>query len=195
MTTNNHQTPYFDNWLSGFIMGQTIYQTKEGKEMSISINKNNKTLNKVAAQLDTKPIINGQRAILKLKNKKLAAALEEYAPKTFNLSFQVGMIEADLGVVMSSREVDGKYISKQYIKLSSHPIIVKALEKANINFAFRAGKIHVAKLLQIKRFIREFPPRFFFLYRDEILSLRKFIGADPEDRAPIAKLFNESKSL
>lgn len=194
---------YFNSWMSGFFMGQTIYTPAEGgREMSIYFSdcdeqsSERKKIEKIAESLSSKASYHKgtNRIVIKISGKSLDENMEKWSPKNFSsVNFYSGLFEANFGIVILPLKQKHKETAfRQYIKLSSSPLITRKLELCNIQYNKRreSPSVQITKLLQIRRFIKEFPARFFYLHQDEMLTMRRFVLAEPEDRAQICNRFN-----
>ena len=136
---------YFNSWLSGFFMGQTIYTPSEGgKEMSIyfpnceegSSLKNK--INKVAEALNCKVGYHKgtDRFIIKVSGKNLDENMEKWSPKTLSsTNFYAGLFEANFGaVILPLNQKHKETAFRQYIKLSSSPLITRKMDLLNIQY-------------------------------------------------------------
>ena len=175
MAANYEETFCFPTWLSGFLMGQIIYESKNGKEMSISIPAWPNLVAKFQGILGLEGGQNGNKHIFRLVGKKLQKTLERHAPRTFNLSFVGGMMESDFGLVINVSKFEGKMSFRNYIKFQNHPIIKNKLDLFNVVYKVEAGKIKITKKAQLKRLLRAMPPRFFYLHREEALLFKKYL--------------------
>lgn len=181
----------FNDWLSGFIMGQLIYESKNTKEMAVSIPNRKNLVNKFQNILNLEGTQCCNKHVFKLTGKKLQSVLNENSPKSFNLSFLAGMIESDFSIVINIYQTPDQMTFKNYIKVQDHPIIKNKLELFKIIYRPENQKLKITKSGQLKRFFDKIAPRFFYLYGEKVLLFKKYLQANSmTERATRAQAFN-----
>lgn len=164
------KTNNFNNWLSGFIFGQHIYKSKnKGKEMLISLPKNNVMLETLKGLFKEESYIKGGRDIIKLKNQKLDKILNNWPPTDLTTDFIIGLMESCFDVFVERENKAGKIKTRQYIKLPNHIIVKNALAAAKIKYKDSNSKsIKITARAECAKFLKTFDTERFLIYRDEL---------------------------
>ena len=160
-------------------MGQKIYYANtKRKQINLAVPENSEIVGELEKEFKSNSYKVGKQKIIKLTGKKLQTILNKYVANSFHTSFIVGLIESDFSISFDiDVEPETKKInrSRQNITMSSHPLITRALQKANITYSVRGQSLKITKQMDCRRFLNSFNPRFFKIYRNDVLLLRKFV--------------------
>jgi len=162
-----------DNWIRGFVFGQHIYTVSNGKkEMLISIPNYNSATRFLESVFSEKSYNKGDRKIIRLNGDKLDIILNKWDHVDTSIDFMIGLIESNFDIFVE-RVMDGHKVLKtrQYIKLSNHLIIKRALDKLKIKYsAASKSSIKITKKIDCAKFLKNFDINRFLIYRDEIVE-------------------------
>jgi len=181
-------------------MGQKIYYANtQKKQINLTVPENSEVIKELEREFKSNSYKVGKQKTIKLTGKKLQTILNKYVANSFHTSFVVGLIESDFSISFDiDVEPETKKInrSRQNITLCSHPLIIRALQKANITYSARGQSLKITKQMDCRRFLNSFNPRFFKIYRDDVLTLRKFVTSrSTMERVRLMNQYQSAKKI